>query len=398
MWRLAMRDRLIGALKNNKVLLSFIYNCLRKTLNTIDVFVPKKKAILLTSFGGRNMDDSPYALYQKFLEDDRFMDYEPIWAFTNPDNHVLKVGKKIKIDTPEFFHALLSSRIWISNAGIDRGIELSRKRHISVETWHGTPLKKIGDDSNDENALNENKLRKQDDLTIRCAQSDYDLEILSRVLNAKKDSFLMSDLPRNDILSNFCENDRQSIRAKLNIPENKKIILYMPTYREFQKTEGNTYYLTPPISLNKWENKLSDQYVFLVRAHYAVSKTLDINNNSFVIDVSSYEPLNELYAICDIFISDYSSSFVDFSIMEKPMLCFPYDYDIYKKNRGLYIDLEAELPCKLCFDEDTLIEEIEEMDYDAACQRTKVFHEKYAPNSGNACAAVLDEIYKRLNS
>lgn len=392
-----MRDRLIGALKNNKELLSLIYNFLRKSLNAIDVFVPKKKAILFTSFGGRNMDDSPYALYKKFLGDNRFNDYELIWAFTNPDNHTLNAGKKIRIDTPEFFRALLSSRIWISNAGIDRGIELSRKRHISVETWHGTPLKKIGDDSNDETALNENKLRKQDDLTIRCAQSDYDLEILSRVLNAKKDSFLMSDLPRNDILLDFTETDRQIIRNKLNIPENKKIILYMPTYREFQKNADNAYYLAPPINMSKWEDRLSDQYILLVRAHYAVSKSLNIKDDSFVKNVSKYEPLNELYAICDIFISDYSSSFVDFSIMEKPMLCFPYDYDLYKKNRGLYIDLETELPCKLCFDEDTLIKEIEEMDYPAACQRTKSFHEKYAPNAGNACAAVLEEIYKRLN-
>ena len=78
------------------------------------------------------------------------------------------------------------------------------------------------------------------------------------------------------------------------------------------------------------------------------------------------------------------------------MLCFAYDLEEYSEKRGLYLDLEKNLPCPVCRDEDRLIEEIRMLDREAACNRTRAFRERFAPFAGNASKAVVDELIRRL--
>ena len=80
------------------------------------------------------------------------------------------------------------------------------------------------------------------------------------------------------------------------------------------------------------------------------------------------------------------------------MFCFAYDLEEYSEIRGLYLDLEKELPCPVDRDEDTLLVHIKNVDYEKALERTKRFHEKYAPYAGHACDKVIDALLKRLNS
>ena len=362
--------------------------------STCTVFIPKRDSIVITSFAGRNYDDSPKALYEEICKRKEFDDWEIIWVFVNPDDYIIPRGRKIKIDTPEFFHALMASKVWISNTGMDRDIYIVQPKTIKIETWHGTPLKKIGIDQNNTAVGRRNS--KLDNDTIRCAQSEYDREIFKRVFNASEESFLMCDLPRNDDLRFYDANKIIQIRKGLSIPEDKKVLLYMPTYREYDIDESNHYFAAPPIDLKKWETCLGDQYVLLVRLHYAVSKAMEIKDNAFVRDVSHYATLNDLYLAADCLISDYSSAYIDYSILERPMICFAYDYEKYSRNRGLYIDFNNELPCSILRTEDEVIEYIKNMDYEEARQKVIPFREKYAPYKGKSSSVVIDEAIRRL--
>ena len=391
-----MRERVINWAKNNHSFLKFAYLTTRKVFNAVGLFTPVKKKILFSSFGGRGFNDSPYALYCRICEDERFDDYELVWAFVSPENHTVPRGRTVKIDTPAFFKELLSSEIWVSNAGIDRGIELSKRKHISVETWHGTPIKKIGDDSNDNTALNENKLREKDSTTIRCAQSEYDLEIFERVLNATRDSFLLCDLPRNDELCNSDIAERKKrIRNAFDIPDEKKVLLYMPTYREYWQDKSGLTEMKQFINVERWEAELGDKYVLLVRAHYAVNKHIDFQGSLFVRDVSDYSNLNDLFIVSDILISDYSSAMIDYSILDRPILCYAMDYDEYLLKRGTYVDINSFLPCPVDKDEMVLIDRIKHLNYESYSQRSREFHGKYAPHAGHATETVIEEIAKR---
>lgn len=394
-----MRLKIINFLRQHPVILQTFWKIARTVLFLFSKICRiKEKNVLFASFGGRNFDDSPKALYDEICKRKDFEDWNLIWAFVNPEKFIIPRGRKIKIDTLAFFKALLTSHVWVSNSEMDRGIKYQNDKIIKIETWHGTPLKKIGGEEN-QNSLG-GKLKEYkgnlDNKTIRCAQSEFDREIFSRIFHAAKESILLSDLPRNDALLKYTKEDCCFIKRKLGIPLDKKIILYVPTYREYYIDEHNNTFFKPPIDLNKWESKLSERYILFVRAHYAVVKALNINENDFVKDLSNYPFLNDLYAISDLMISDYSSTYFDFSILEKPMLCFAYDLEEYEEKRGLYLNLEDTLPCSIDRNEDEVINHILNLDYKTACYKTKLFKNKFAPYAGNASKVVVDELIKRL--
>lgn len=394
-----MRIKFINFLRTHRIILVFFNFVLRVFFKIISLFVRvNKKRIVFSSFGGRKYDDSPKSIYLEMISRKEFSDYEFIWCFVNPKEFNIEGCKKVKIDSFKFFLTLLSSKIWVSNTGMDRNLGLMRKNTIRIETWHGTPLKKICEEENSKTKQTKRKKIKIDSRTIRCAQSNYDLEIFSRVFHADKKCFVLSDLPRNDqLVKGISKNDILIIKQKLSIDLNKKVILYMPTYREFLIDDSYNIYIDIPVHFDKWKNELGDKYVLLFRSHYAINKYLKIKNDDFIIDVSNYESLNELYLISDIMISDYSSSFFDYSILNRPMFCFAYDLEEYKEKRGLYIDLH-ELPCKIDTSENDLLLDIKNIDYDSMSKLTEEFHKKYAPFAGNSSKKVVDEILCRIST
>lgn len=237
---------------------------------------------------------------------------------------------------------------------------------------------------------------KPDNKTIRCAQSEFDRDIFARIFNADKDAILLCDLPRNDALFRYSLEEIERIKNKLNIGIEKKVILYTPTYREYLIDENRNTFLAPPMDLMKWERELGDEYVLLIRAHYAVSNALNITESSFVKDVSDYPCLNDLYIISDMMISDYSSTYFDYSILNRPMFCFAYDLEEYEKKRGLYLNIKEELPCEIDRTEESLISNIKNVKLEKAISRTKEFSQKYTPYAGGASAKVVDKILSQL--
>ncbi|MBE5958654.1 MAG: hypothetical protein E7254_07325 [Lachnospiraceae bacterium] len=396
-----MKNNMINYLKRHPRLMSFIWTLGRSLITIWNCFIQEnEKQIIFSSFGGRKFDDSPKRIYEEICSREQFDDYKLIWAFTNPDEFQIKRGEKVKIDTILFFKLLLQSRIWVSNTIIDRGFNLKFKNKIRVETWHGTPIKKIAGDENTKYASENNGKHKKkniDSRTIRCAQSSYDRDIFSRLFNASKESILLCDLPRNDELFEYSETDCIQIKKSIGIPLDKKIILYTPTYREFLLNSNDKKSIIPPIDIARWKKEIGKEYILLFRLHYAVSDALDIGDDSFVFDVSKYPNLNDLFIISDLMISDYSSTFFDYGILGRPMLCFAYDLEEYTQKRGLYRKLEEILPCEIHLCEDTILESLKKIDVDKESQKTKEFHQLYTPYAGNAGKRVVDEIERRIN-
>lgn len=394
-----MRNKIIMFFKTHPSLILKVWAVARYFMTCWSWFVPvQKKTIIFNSFGGRSFNDSPKALYDEICKRPEFDDWRLIWAFVDPSKYNIPRGDKVKIDTYAFFKALLFSRVWIGNSGTDRGIGLKLKRNIRVDTWHGTPLKKIcGEEHTGNFAVKPGDYKGQiDGDTIRCAQSAFDQKIFARVFHATKESILLSDLPRNDELLRYTKDTLYHIKQSIGIDTNKKVILYTPTYREYLINEKHENYIAPPMNLQKWENRLKQDYVLLIRAHYTISSALSIVENDFVRDVSKYPSVNDLYAISDMMISDYSSTYFDYAILDRPMLCFAYDLEEYEEKRGLYMNLLESLPCEIDDNEDDLIDRILNIDIENASSKTKEFHQKYAPYAGNACITVINEVLKRL--
>lgn len=392
-----MRDFIINFIKTHPRIAVFLWGTMRVFMKFISLFIPvNQKSIIFSSFGGRKFDDSPKALYDRICEMDDFREWKLIWAFVEPDKYNLPRGEKVKIDTFSFFKSLLTTHVWIGNSEVDRGIRLYSSKYIRVETWHGTPLKKICGEENETSVEKVNTSKCIDDTTIRCAQSEFDRDIFARVFSASKKSILLSDLPRNDSLLRYPNEEIQRIKGILGIETGKKVILYTPTYREYLMNEERKNEIVPPIDFEKWKNTLGNDHLLLIRAHYVVSESLNLPDNGFVKDVSNYGCLNDLYAISDMMISDYSSTFFDYAILNRPMFCFAYDMEEYTRRRGLYLNLETELPCPIDKDEESLLNHILNLNYKKASEATKAFHSKYAPFAGNACDTVIKTLLDRI--
>lgn len=91
------------------------------------------------------------------------------------------------------------------------------------------------------------------------------MDIFSHAFELQKSVFQMIGLPRNDRLTDYKESDVKEVRNRLGIAENKKVILYAPTFREFQKGSSREVVLDIPLDLQHWQEILGRDFVILFR-------------------------------------------------------------------------------------------------------------------------------------
>ena len=387
-------NRLSYLLKSSQFLYNIYFYVMSTLLKILGLFVGSDDhLILFNSYGGKKYDDSPKAIYEHMLSDPRFNKFDLMWAVQDP-NSVSIPGRAsvIKGDSFRFFVAALRAKVWVTNSSMERGLDFKKKKTLCFNTWHGTPIKVMGIDIKKNNQSFRSKINVRADIML--AQSQYDIDVFSHAFELPKSSFRMIGSPRNDILANYTNDDALRIRKKLGIGEDKIVLLYAPTFREYTKGASNEVVLNVPMNLKYWQDVLGDKYVILFRAHYEVAKHMKVEGYPMFMDVSLYPDLNELMIVADALISDYSSIFFDFSVTHKPMYCFAYDYDEYMSNRGMYLCLKDELPCVIHREETSLVNELLkfEKNKNKHSEGTIAFQKKYVTEYGHAAKKSCDEI------
>lgn len=389
--------------------INFYINRIKYRIITRNIKVDEN-IIIFASFDGRSYCDSPKAIYKYLINNEKYNNYKFIWAFKNIDEHKYleenKNTKLVNIKSKEFFKVLAKAKYWIFNYKIQDYI-FPKENQIFVQCWHGTPLKRLGCDlEHFNNAMNSiSEIRERYHLEASKFSyfispskfatekfiSTWDLEKIN-----KTDIIIEEGYPRNDFLMNYENEDIEKIKKKLNIDKiNKKIILYAPTYRDNQHSTGIGYTYETKVDFDKLKSELSDEYIILFRAHWLVAQSFDFEKyNDFVIDVSDYDDINELYVVSDMLITDYSSVFFDFANLKKPIIFYMYDLEEYRDNiRGFYLELK-ELPGKIVKKEDELIEEIKllinKFEY---TEEYKKFNERFNYlDDGQATKRVVEKI------
>jgi len=356
----------------------------------LGIFVrPKMNNILFQSMIGRTFEDSPKVLYEAILRDDFFKNYSFFWAFLDPKKFNIEKGKTIKINSLKYFITALKCGVWIGNSGIERGLHFKHKKTIFINTGHGAAVKYIG------NAVKGRKDFNFSDVDLFCTVSQMDKEVRIRDMNVKEEALQMIGYPVNDYLYHIDKTEIEKLKEKYNIPKNKKVICYAPTWRESQDN-GKTSVLAPPLNIQKWRKELSDDYVIIFRAHHLTTNVLGICFDDFVLDGSSKYPSYEILAISDILISDYSSILFDFAILERPLFAFIYDYEQYSKERGLYISPLDFIPETSFMNEDDLLSGIKTIDVDKQIEVARQVKEKYMVGNGEATNLCIRFLKDRL--
>ena len=390
-----MKSRIKAFVKQNKVVYSLYYHLGSLFLRFIGLFVKTDSdLILFISYGGQKYDDSPRVVYEYLLKHPVSSKHKYVWAFVDPDRFP-QVEQKVKVDTLSYYITAMHAGYWITNSSASRGLNFRKKQTKNYLFQHGMAgIKKIGIDV--EQFDKAFRIGFHETFDAIFIEGKKELDILPRAWRMDSSLFHMTGLPRNDDLATITEDEIKSIKDLLGIPQSKKVILYAPTFREFSRAENGRNTLGIPFDFSKWEAALGQEYVLLVTAHYEVAKLLDeLPKNDFVINAFQYPVLNDLIKVSDILVSDYSSIVFDYSIMERPIFCYGYDYDTYSAERGLYTDLEQLFSHGVLRTEDGVLKAIQEINYKQECEftRSHIKHE-YIAAYGDAAEKAIQIIFK----
>jgi CDP-glycerol glycerophosphotransferase len=368
------------------------------------------KMIFFETFNGRNYGCSPKAIYEQMLNMKEFKDYTFIWSFNDVEKHKVKENKNLIIirhGSSDYFKYLAMSKYWIVNSIIEESVK-KKENQVYVQCWHGTPLKRLRYDIEVNGAvLNTiSEIRKRNDIDASrfnyfLSPSKFCTEKFTSAFNlinlGKKDIIIEEGYPRNDSLFHYTKEEIEKLKKKFKIPNGKKAIFYLPTFRDNQHASGIGYTYQLAIDFDRLKEKFGDKYVILFSPHYFIAKQVDVSKyEGFVINVSDNDDINELYMVSDIIMTDYSSVFFDFANLKKPMIFYMYDLDLYKgKLRDFYLDLE-ELPGPITETQEQLEDAIENIDSISKTykEKYKKFNQKFNYlDDGNASERVINKIF-----
>ncbi|MFB4305998.1 CDP-glycerol glycerophosphotransferase family protein [Actinomadura sp. GTD37] len=363
-----------------------------------------RDTVLFSCFSGRQYSDSPKAIHQEILR--RGLDLEQLWVVNDAQVELPDTLEPVRLNGKEWNEALATSRYIVTNHRLGDAFQ----RHpdqVVLQTWHGTPLKKIGKDIKEVHFAYAPGMKKAlqskstgpvvPEWSHLLSPNPFSTEIFRRAF-AFKGEMLEVGYPRNDLMhSPEAATVARQVKARLGIPEGKRVVLYAPTWRDDQYYSRGRYKFDMRLDLERARAALGDDHVLLVRLHTNVVDGVAEDEHGFVRDVSLYPDITELYLISDMMISDYSSVMFDYANTGRPMLFFTYDLADYRDRlRGFYFDFEAESPGPLVETSDDLIDAIRDVESATAAhkERYDAFVDRFCPlDDGQAAARAVDRVF-----
>jgi CDP-glycerol glycerophosphotransferase len=364
----------------------------------------KKNTIMFESFHGKQFSDSPRAIYEYMLNNK--MNFDMYWSMDRRHTHVFKDRdvKAVRRFSVKWLLLMARAEFWVSNSRLP--LWIPKPKHTKyLQTWHGTPLKRLAADMDEVHMPGTNTTKYKENFIKESSKWDflispnaYSTEIFKRAFQFER-KIIESGYPRNDFLIN--SNNQESInniKKSNNLPLDKKIILYAPTWRDNQFYAKGKYKFNLRMDLDLMREKLGEKYILVLRLHYLVAENLDLTGyEDFVYDFSTYEDIRELYLIADLLITDYSSVFFDYANLKRPMLFYVYDIEEYRDNlRGFYFDFEKKAPGPLVKTTEEIIREVLEIERQGfkPSTNTEEFYRKFCYlEDGSASERVVNEVF-----
>lgn len=354
------------------------------------------KCILLESQHGANINGNIFYLARYLSGAKEYQDYkiyftartrymkqfEDIFAANGISN--IQV---VELSGEKYFRILATAKYLFNDTSFTP-LFIKKQGQVYFNTWHGTPLKTLGKQAKNEfhNLGNVQKnfacadyLLVPNELTKKCFVDDY---MLSNISETK---LVYGGYPRNEAL--LQDGIREHFREKYNL-EGKRVYVYMPTYRGTPSksyTDKDSAYLY--YHLYELDKQLRKDEVFYVNLHPLVQKQTDFSSfnriRAFPEEVETYQFLT----VADCLVTDYSSVFFDFASTGRKIVLFPYDRKEYLRDRGMYLDMDRDLPFPKVYDLASMLEELRsEKNYKDAD-----FVERYCPfESSTAAKKICD--------
>ncbi len=302
--------------------------------------------ILYESWFGQRVGCNPYAIFKSFQAEADFESYIHVFVVQNMEDVPVDMKRVKNVVftkrlSDSYLKYLATAGYLINNSAFP--IFFTRREGQKyLNTWHGTPQKKLGKHEDllkrgntGRNFVQASHVISPNKHTTHAVLSGYDT--LS-VLTAK---VMESGYPRIDLILNTPQESQRYINSTLAIDHTKPTVLYAPTWRGDRldpKAAGRERDVV--LAIGEFDCNL------IFRGHFLAEKQL-ADMTEMVTFVPSTIDTNELLSVVDVLITDYSSIYLDFIVTKKPVIHYVFDYDEYHESRGLYFGQE-EMPGFIC--------------------------------------------------
>lgn len=293
-----------------------------------------ENAVYFESFYGRSASDNPAAI-------DRALatlrpDVTRYWSVADRSLTVPDGATPIVEGSAEWWRVRAEARVYVINDWLRWTFYRRPYQHV-LQTWHGTPLKRLALDRRRVSLrMRSAVFRQQARWDALLTQSPYSSAVLRHAYGVRCPIWELG-YPRNDVLARPAL--AEAIRAKVGLPSGCRIVLYAPTWRDDRRE------MIDHLDVAGFAAALPSDHMLLVRGH---SRTLAHGANRYgerLIDVTTYPDMAELMLVTDVLVTDYSSVMFDFTATGKPMIFYTPDLDYYGDElRGFYFDLAQDAP------------------------------------------------------
>ncbi|MFE7900568.1 CDP-glycerol glycerophosphotransferase family protein [Streptomyces sp. NPDC057424] len=351
---------------------------------------------VFSAYWNRGFACNPAAIAAKLAE--LAPQIHAVWVVTEENAALLPPGTDHVVPgSRRYWEVLATAKYLVNNVNFANAV-VKRPDAVHVQTHHGTPLKRMGIDQMafpaaaqglDFRAL----LERIDKWDFSVSANRHTTRMWERAYPSRYVS-LDHGYPRNDIYYTAGADDIRTVRDRLGIAPGRRAVLYAPTHRDYEAG------WTPRLDLAALADRLGEDTVLLVRGHYfyggAASPLTNLRRTGRIIDVSSYDPVEELCLAADALVTDYSSIMFDYANLDRPIVIYADDWETYRTTRGVYFDLMAEAPGPVARTQQELTEILTTeawRDENAAKTRT-VFRRRFCEyDDGRAAERVVRRVF-----
>ena len=371
-------------------------NLLRQIFIRLFRFLPLQNKAVFRNFNGKGLGDDPKYIALELMKS--YPDIKLVWLASDLNTPHPPQIQIVKYRSILAYYHLATAKVWVNNIKHSSMSLKKRKGQFYIQTWHAPfGLKKIEADA--ESSLPKEYVQRakldaaQTDLMY--ANSDFRLQIYKTKF-WYNGPVIKSDSPRISVLFQTPDSKIKAIRQEFKISENEGIVLYAPTFRS--NFSLDTYTFDYQKVLQTLSEKYQKDFILLVRLHpNTIVPSNAFSHFKHVINVSKYPDMQELLAISDILITDFSSSMFDVAMIQKPVFLFAKDFDDYLSHeRNLCIPLQ-DLPFPISKTESDLHQSILDFDQTQYSRRIENFCTKYGiQDSGEGAKSIAAIIHNRI--
>lgn len=366
---------------------------------TLFTFLPiNEYKIVVNNHKGKGYGDNAKYIIDELIKNDTANKLDIVWLLRKGEFINANLPSEVRyvlVNSLSHLYELATAKLWIENNRIYKNI-FKRKSQFYIQTWHGgLGLKKIeGDAPYGKNKKNRKRARKDSNMTdLYISNSKHLSEIYRRAFEYKGEIAEVG-YPKNDILFEEKTNFRSKVRECFQLPLDRKILLYAPTFRESKKLDA---YDIDFNFLAHQLNKIDKGWSILIRLHpHVETHGFRCFFGEGIIDASNFPDMQELVLGIDTLVTDYSSCMFDSAIAGIPTFIYASDANEYIDERGTYFSLN-ELPFTVSYNTNELAKSILNFNHQEYQKKLKTFYSVVGLyDQGNASKLVVEIILDRI--